>query len=85
MTDLAAEIAAERERRFEAELAATRNELRLGLAEADRRAADAEARATYAERRADELEAALGRRRRRQDAARLGLERFRLPTNGAGG
>lgn len=70
-----------RERIVELQVKAVTAGVDRELAEAQRRATEAEARSTYLARRVDELEGALGRRQRvRQDRSR-GIERLR--DNGA--
>jgi hypothetical protein len=74
---VAEQLAAERARIFEAELAMAKLNVELELAEAKQQAAMAEARATYAERRLEELEHALGRRRRATHDRARGIQRLR--------
>jgi hypothetical protein len=79
-TSVSEQLEIARKRRFDAEIALARAELRGELADARSRAAHAEAEAAYLRRRGDELEAALGRRQRARQDASQGIARFRSET-----
>lgn len=76
------QLAVQRQRLFDAELALAKAQVLRDLALAQQRAAHAEARTNYMTRRVDELEAALARRQRAAHDHRQGLERFRPKVGG---
>ncbi len=75
--ELAEQLAAVRARVFETQVEIARTEFTIQLEEEKKRALLAEIRANHAERRIEELEAALGRRRRAAHDRSRGVERFR--------